>query len=229
MNESIPEGRLSEEEFDRLDTFLETLDDGILNVEMLDGFFAALISGPEIVPIDESLSVVWGENHTFESAEQEADMTNLVMRHFSSVAMGFVKIEDDTDGYSPVLFEEEDGFVAANAWACGFMAGVEMRREKWDPLMDDEELAWTLVPMLMFCHEHDTDPELRPPAIKPEEREELIDNMLAGAICINRHFEAQRRGVIEPIRRDGPKVGRNDPCPCGSGKKYKQCCGSANA
>jgi hypothetical protein len=31
---------------------------------------------------------------------------------------------------------------------------------------------------------------------------------------------------VEPIRRDGPKVGRNDPCPCGSGKKYKKCCGS---
>ena len=28
-----------------------------------------------------------------------------------------------------------------------------------------------------------------------------------------------------PLRREGPKVGRNDPCPCGSGKKYKQCCG----
>ncbi len=28
-----------------------------------------------------------------------------------------------------------------------------------------------------------------------------------------------------PLRRQGPKVGRNDPCPCGSGKKYKQCCG----
>jgi preprotein translocase subunit SecA len=26
-------------------------------------------------------------------------------------------------------------------------------------------------------------------------------------------------------KRIGPKVGRNDPCPCGSGKKYKQCCG----
>ncbi|WP_315329659.1 YchJ family metal-binding protein, partial [Treponema socranskii] len=27
------------------------------------------------------------------------------------------------------------------------------------------------------------------------------------------------------IRREGKKIGRNDPCPCGSGKKYKQCCG----
>ncbi len=31
----------------------------------------------------------------------------------------------------------------------------------------------------------------------------------------------------EPVRRAGPRVGRNDPCPCGSGKKYKKCCGKA--
>ena len=29
----------------------------------------------------------------------------------------------------------------------------------------------------------------------------------------------------KPVVNDGPKVGRNDPCPCGSGKKYKNCCG----
>jgi uncharacterized protein YecA (UPF0149 family) len=28
-----------------------------------------------------------------------------------------------------------------------------------------------------------------------------------------------------PMRRTGEKIGRNDPCPCGSGKKYKKCCG----
>ena len=36
--------------------------------------------------------------------------------------------------------------------------------------------------------------------------------------------EALERAAT-PIKREGPKVGRNDPCPCGSGKKYKQCCG----
>ncbi|MEW6623620.1 MAG: SEC-C metal-binding domain-containing protein [Bacillota bacterium] len=30
---------------------------------------------------------------------------------------------------------------------------------------------------------------------------------------------------LQPYRRSEPKVGRNDPCPCGSGKKYKKCCG----
>ena len=35
----------------------------------------------------------------------------------------------------------------------------------------------------------------------------------------------KEKTVKTPIVNDGPKVGRNDPCPCGSGKKYKNCCG----
>lgn len=33
-------------------------------------------------------------------------------------------------------------------------------------------------------------------------------------------------GVLAPRTRTAPKAGRNDPCPCGSGKKYKKCCGA---
>ena len=33
--------------------------------------------------------------------------------------------------------------------------------------------------------------------------------------------------VVKTVRREEPKVGRNDPCPCGSGKKYKKCHGAA--
>ncbi|MGE4631638.1 MAG: SEC-C metal-binding domain-containing protein [Planctomycetota bacterium] len=32
------------------------------------------------------------------------------------------------------------------------------------------------------------------------------------------------RGEVEPIQRVASKIGRNDPCPCGSGRKYKKCC-----
>jgi len=38
--------------------------------------------------------------------------------------------------------------------------------------------------------------------------------------------EASKRGKRQPIQRQGQKIGRNDPCPCGSGKKYKKCCGA---
>ena len=36
----------------------------------------------------------------------------------------------------------------------------------------------------------------------------------------------EQRHKVETVVRDGPKVGRNDPCPCGSGRKYKQCHGA---
>ncbi|MGO9124867.1 MAG: SEC-C metal-binding domain-containing protein [Terriglobales bacterium] len=48
-----------------------------------------------------------------------------------------------------------------------------------------------------------------------------------------RYFRAQRETYAgttfthEP-RHNAPKVGRNEPCPCGSGKKYKRCCGGAS-
>lgn len=38
-------------------------------------------------------------------------------------------------------------------------------------------------------------------------------------------FSHGGNGEQQPVKRDGKKVGRNDPCPCGSGKKYKKCCG----
>jgi preprotein translocase subunit SecA len=37
----------------------------------------------------------------------------------------------------------------------------------------------------------------------------------------------QPRVSVQPVRREGPKVGRNDPCPCGSGQKFKKCHGAA--
>jgi hypothetical protein len=54
-------------------------------------------------------------------------------------------------------------------------------------------------------------------ALPPEEAEE--QDALPG------HAPHERDSAVQIIRREGPKVSRNDPCPCGSGKKYKKCCG----
>ncbi|MGE4357167.1 MAG: preprotein translocase subunit SecA [Candidatus Omnitrophota bacterium] len=58
---------------------------------------------------------------------------------------------------------------------------------------------------------------LRMPQEKLPTSKELEETPMAKA--------AQRGESTVPYRRSGPKVGRNDPCPCGSGKKYKKCCG----
>lgn len=38
------------------------------------------------------------------------------------------------------------------------------------------------------------------------------------------HHHHHHGWPVAPFVRPGPKIGRNDPCPCGSGKKYKKCC-----
>ncbi|AQU82068.1 MULTISPECIES: preprotein translocase subunit SecA [unclassified Halomonas] len=69
-------------------------------------------------------------------------------------------------------------------------------------------------------------------ALEQKRREELAREKASAA---SRHDEpaaqsSERAQELpgadgRPLRREGPKVGRNDPCSCGSGKKYKQCCG----
>jgi len=85
---------------------------------------------------------------------------------------------------------------------------------------------------MVLCHEHDEDPEMRPKPISPEKREEIIAHMAAGLLGAYRYFRSRREARADvPFAPERPrrvaKVGRNDPCPCGSGKKYKKCCGGA--
>ena len=60
----------------------------------------------------------------------------------------------------------------------------------------------------------------RASVVSGEGREDSAGQGRTGAM------EAAMRTVATPVRRDAPKVGRNDPCPCGSGKKFKKCCGA---
>jgi uncharacterized protein YecA (UPF0149 family) len=51
---------------------------------------------------------------------------------------------------------------------------------------------------------------------------ELYPEELENADTDNVQWDSMDSGTYE---REAPKIGRNDPCPCGSGKKYKKCCG----
>ena len=88
-----------------------------------------------------------------------------------------------------------------------------------------------MIPMLMLYHEHDEDPTTRPKPIGTEQREKVIESMAIGLVGAYWHFRQEpepnssARGPHLPYRSN--KIGRNNPCPCGSGKKYKRCCGGA--
>ena len=227
------DGALSEDDLDRLGDFLDAMAAPAMNLESVDGFFAALICGPEMVMPSEYLPVVFGEDAVFADDAQAADMLDLLMRHWNVIASVLLRTLDVPEVYLPVLQEDGDGVARGNDWARGFMQGVGMRPASWRELLDSDEYGGPLLPMMMLEHEHDPDPALRPTlSMTPEKREELIQMMVASLTVIYRHFAPLRAGEGDALsrssgvtqRRAGPKVGRNDPCPCGSGRKFKHCC-----
>jgi uncharacterized protein len=225
---------LTDAEFDRLSGVLRRFDNKrLMNLEQLDGFFAALICGPVNVPPSEYLPKILGDDmvleDTFNAQPVLQDFLSLIMRHWNVIA--------DTlhsgEVFLPLLLEDENGITPANDWATGFLRGMEFHREQWAALLADDEQGGWLVPIFALANEHSPDPAMRPykEPVSAERREKLIVGAAAGVTGIYRYFEAQRlveghlSGNTTTFHRVTPKIGRNDPCPCGSGKKFKQCCG----
>jgi uncharacterized protein len=224
MQQTTPQP-LNDAEFDRLGDFLEGIGAPAMNLEMLDGFIAALICGPETVPPSEYLQQIFGEDHCFDSNDQAAEIVGLIMRHWNMIASELFRTLEQDDVYLPVLLEDADGVAHGNDWARGFMRGIQLRPNRWQELIGSEEFGGPMLPIMILFHEHDPDPAMRPPEIAPDKRDELLLSMIAGLTRIYRYFASHRQSATQvPLRRQGPKVGRNDPCPCGSGRKYKHCC-----
>ena len=223
---------LTEPELDRLDEFLKGYEGGkAMNIEEVDGFFSALIAGPEIVMPSEFLPEVFGsetpETHAFSTLAEANEILGLLMRHWNDIAGTLSKGEV----YLPLLLEDENGVTHGNDWARGFIRGTRLRQDGWAELLADDDHGGCMIPMLMLYHEHDEEPTLRPKPIDLEQREKVIESMAVGLVGTYRYFRQQGKACAstrgpEP-RYTNNDIGRNDPCPCGSGKKYKRCCGGA--
>ena len=86
-----------------------------------------------------------------------------------------------------------------------------------DPLNEYKMAGYDMFNEMMASIREDTVKMMfRVKVEKPEEREQV-----AKVTGTNKDDS----GVKAPVRRNAPKIQPNDPCPCGSGKKYKQCCG----
>ena len=225
---------LTDAELERLSGVLARFDnERPMNLEQLDGFLAALICGPELVPPSEYLPQICGDDmllrDTIDAKSVLQDFLSLIMRHWNVIAYTL----RSGDVFLPLLLEDENGTAPANEWAKGFLRGMELRRSEWAALVGDEDHGGWLVPIFALAHEHDPNPEIRPydRLISAESREKLIVGAAAGVMGIYHHFEARRMVQSEMLddvttfHRSMPKVGRNELCLCGSGKKFKHCCG----
>ena len=155
---------LTDAEFERLSGVLGRFDNKHpMNLEQLDGFLAALICGPKIVPPSEYLPVICGDDMVLEDSfgaqSVLQDFLSLIMRHWNVIA--------DTlysgDAFLPLLLEDQNGTSHANDWAKGFLRGMELRKTDWAALLNDEKHGGWIVPI--FALAPNTTPILKPAAL----------------------------------------------------------------
>ena len=146
---------------------------------------------------------------------------SLLMRHMNSIAG--VLMEQPGD-FEP-MFEERviDGktYTIVDEWCEGYMRGVVLAAEQWE--LQTTEMKILLTPIKAFqgeqafiTDENFNEQEIRNlrHAITPNVRE-------IHAFWLSRRAE---EAPMATVRHSEPKVGRNAPCPCGSGRKFKKCC-----
>ena len=222
------ERELSDQDLDVLDEFLNRVVGGqIGNSETLDGFLAALACSPITAQPSEFMAVIQSgrsdeDDLVFETTEEAEGFMSLVLRHWNHVN----RVLSRDDVYLPMIYEDS----GVNDWAKGFLKVTQMHWDAWHRVMDDEENGGPFIPIFALAYEDSEDKSLRPykEPIDTELRENLIVHAAAGVIKFYRYFKERRNSygqASSTFVRAGRKIGRNELCSCGSGKKFKKCCG----
>jgi uncharacterized protein len=233
--EMKPTGPLEEWEMEELDRFLferlpqmtdeDEHDLGLLGMSELDGFFTAIISGPETIPPSAWLPVLWGENEpVWESAEGFEKIYQLLIRHYNDVVNSLIAPGFE---FEPVFNENEvDGrpVLTVNEWCLGYMRGVALTAEAWDD--GGEELFDMLQPIILFSDEPGWD------VLDTLEEEEISDlQMSIPGVAQDIHRFWLARGRFPTVNADQEPeleaaftIDPDGPCPCGSGKPFRKCC-----
>ncbi|HEX5125558.1 MAG TPA: UPF0149 family protein [Rhodocyclaceae bacterium] len=226
-------GPLGEAEFDALDALLRRFPESH-SLEELDGLLCALIINPTDVGLDQWLPLALGVDELhFETDEQRHRTLELMRRHWNTIASGLretwsgvTAAEGANAMYFPLLDDPAtSGHPLAEGWARGFRAGLDWLDDiHWDALEEDEECV-ALLSLIAAFDSGEKSPGQR---LTDEERDELVSVAAAGLQYL---YAFWRRWVRV---MDAPKEpfhatetpGRNDVCICGSGKKFKKCCGA---
>ena len=212
------------------------------NLEALDGFLSALVVSPSLVMPSEWQPHVWGgKPPRWDSVDEALEVQQLLMGHWNMCAARVRHGEDELpDHLAPLMWlpedpeltgEEalhEDELDVGHDWALGFFDGVALREAEWDRWLDENdwlEEAFDLLDRLATGEVlNPDDPTAAATPLGYAERLAIVVS-LPGMLADINHHRVDALTPRVPIRReDGP--GRNDPCPCGSGKKHKKCCGA---
>lgn len=194
-----------------------------MSFEMLDGFLTALVIGPDLVLPSEYLPVIWGtdegEGPKWDSREQLNHFMGMLTRHWNAIAAR--RMANAPQMPHIELFGEAS---PGEEWADGFVMGIDMRADAWQPIFEDRRADQMVLPIIALSSEV---PDEISERMTSEMRETTLDQLPAALQMIAAWWRSPDRSRMrrEPAR--SAKVGRNEPCPCGSGKKFKKCCGTS--
>jgi uncharacterized protein len=224
---------LNDEELDWLDQFLldridedadtEGKNEGVLNVSELDGLLTALVSGPVVVPPSRWLPMVWGDFEPEWKSEKEFEAVfTLLIRHMNEIVAALMTQPEDFEPLFQERVVEGKTYTIVDEWCEGYVQGVNLTADLWGA--GGLEMEVLLMPMRAFTSETDW----RGHELSSDVEIENLHNAITRNVReIHAYWLARREAYASssaPVRRTEPSVGRNDPCPCGSGKKFKKCC-----
>lgn len=200
-----------------------------LSLEGVDGLFCALIASPTVILPQEYIPVIlgeaMGESGLLGDLASVQTIAGLLIRYWNAIVRDF---EHEIVHLTFLDGTDKDG-IRGRAWARGYMRGIRLAGNGWSRILHDEREALVrYIPIVAG----EGDPEWPKEPLTEEKANALLTDILAGAARAYRYFKPDGEAYAqrsEPYERAGPKVGRNDPCPCGSGKKYKRCCGGADS
>jgi uncharacterized protein len=225
---TIQSSAFSDHDLDLLEAWLMRRSKGITDIVELEGFLTAVVIGPvTVMPSVWLPRVLGGKNSGFRTEAEFGEFMRLVMGYYNVVATWF---DRDPEHFEPMFYERRvDGkrIFVVDEWCWGFMKGVRLNSAEWKPLKQDRPDL--LRPVQLFgttagFRELDAGGAAAmhrkwSPKITPAVR------AIHAYWLPKRYADHQALLAGKTVRREGPKVGRNDPCPCGSGRKFKQCCG----
>jgi uncharacterized protein len=202
----------------------------------LDGYLTGVIVTPQATPIRPGawMARLWGDDELiFKDEEQINTVLGAVALHYNTLLRdldrSLKRMEADrTVDYRPpfVSGEQKPEHDAVRTWVRGFWNAMKLAPETWTALMQDQRTKVILEPFTAFLDLDGFEPLEIPPDIdeRLDEDAALIPRMILVLRKLARLRETTGRPA--PLARRS-KIGRNDPCPCGSDKKYKRCCGTA--
>lgn len=219
---------LNDVEFEELDDLLLSVehDDAMLNVSEFDGFVTAVVSGPDMIMPSVWVPAVWGGEDNapvWDSMEEYQFIFGLMIRHMNTTSATLMQ---DPAEYEPCFLESKVKGVTywiVDEWCEGYMKGVELYSDRSATSPDMKSM---LAPIHKFTLASDWD---RSKEKDHGQIRQLQEQIAPAALAIHSYWLARRSPPTPqsaPHTRVEPKVGRNDPCPCGSGRKYKKCCGT---